>query len=108
HSFVYDAVGRLTECHVTQGSFPVHNFVYDYDAADNRTREQADAVSRLFSYNVLNELTTSSLAVTNATTYEWDGAHRLTAINQASRRTEFSYDGSSRWIRIVEKDGAST
>jgi len=107
-AFVYDALERLTESHVTRSGSPGRDFLYTYDSANNRTSEQTDAVSRTLSYNVLNELTTSSLALTDATTYEWDGEHRLSAINQGSHRTELSHDGRDRCVRIVEKDGVST
>jgi RHS repeat-associated protein len=107
-AFVYDAIERLTEGHVMQSGAPIHDFLYNYDSANNRTQEQIDAVSRTLSYNVINEITTSSLTSTNTATYEWDGEHRLSAINQGSRRTELSYDGKDRWVRIVEKDGGST
>jgi RHS repeat-associated protein len=108
HSFLYDALGRVTESHVTRGGVPVHDFAYSYDPSDNRTLEQVDGVPRVFSYNVLNELTTSSLQVTNPATYEWDGEHRLSAINRGTNRTEFSYDGADRCVRIVEKGGPAT
>lgn len=41
------------------------------------------------------------------TTYEWDAADRLTAINIGARRTEIQYDGISRRSRITEKDGGN-
>lgn len=43
-------------------------------------------------------------------TYEWDAADRLTAINYTgtAKRSEFIYDGLSRRVKIVEKDGAVT
>jgi RHS repeat-associated protein len=36
---------------------------------------------------------------------EWDADNRLLAINQGTLRSEFSYDGDSRRVRIVEKSG---
>jgi RHS repeat-associated protein len=36
-------------------------------------------------------------------TYEWDAENRLTAINAGTLRSEFSYDGYGRRVRIVEK-----
>jgi RHS repeat-associated protein len=36
-------------------------------------------------------------------TFEWDAENRLIAINQGVNRTEFSYDGESRRVRVVEK-----
>jgi RHS repeat-associated protein len=40
-------------------------------------------------------------------TFEWDAADRLVAVNEAgtNRRSEFSYDGLSRRVRIIEKKG---
>lgn len=40
-------------------------------------------------------------------TYEWDAVNRLTAINSGTHRSEFSYDGLSRRVKIVEKDNGS-
>jgi RHS repeat-associated protein len=42
-------------------------------------------------------------------TYEWDAANRLLAINYTgtSDRSEFSYDGLSRRVKITEKTGAT-
>jgi RHS repeat-associated protein len=40
-------------------------------------------------------------------TYEWDGAQRLTKINYGSTSTEFTYDGLSRRVKIVEKNGST-
>ncbi|MFA5204961.1 MAG: RHS repeat-associated core domain-containing protein [Lentisphaeria bacterium] len=41
----------------------------------------------------------------SSTTYEWDVVNRLKAINNGTHRTEFTYDGFSRRVRIVEKEG---
>jgi RHS repeat-associated protein len=37
-------------------------------------------------------------------TFEWDAENRLTAVNSGTHRSEFTYDGLSRRVRIVEKD----
>jgi RHS repeat-associated protein len=42
-----------------------------------------------------------------ASTFEWDAENRLLAINQGTLRSEFSYDGESRRVRIVEKSGST-
>lgn len=41
------------------------------------------------------------------TSYEWDVQNRLTAISSGTHRTEFTYDGLSRRVRIVEKDNGA-
>lgn len=41
-------------------------------------------------------------------TFEWDAANRLRAINHGSgQRSEFTYDGLSRRVKIVEKTGST-
>ena len=82
-----------------------HN--YSYDAGGNKTDSGAH------SYNSVNQLTDAGYVYDNngnltadpSRTYEWDAANRLTAINYVgiSARTEFSYDGVARRVKIVEK-----
>jgi RHS repeat-associated protein len=38
---------------------------------------------------------------------EWDAENRLLAVNQGTLRSEFTYDGQSRRVRIVEKSGVT-
>jgi RHS repeat-associated protein len=38
-------------------------------------------------------------------TFEWDAENRLIAINQSTLRSEFTYDGLQRRVRMVEKAG---
>ena len=43
-------------------------------------------------------------------TYEWDAANRLRAIVTAGtpvKRTEFTYDGGNRWVKLVEKESGA-
>lgn len=41
-------------------------------------------------------------------TFEWDLRNRLTAIVTGTHRTEYTYDGSDRRVRVVEKDSGTT
>lgn len=41
-------------------------------------------------------------------TFEWDLRNRLTAIVTGTHRTEFTYDGSDRRVRVVEKESGVT
>ena len=41
-------------------------------------------------------------------TYEWDALDQLTAINQGTHRSEFTYDGEGHGVRIVEKENGAT
>jgi RHS repeat-associated protein len=47
-----------------------------------------------------------SLTGDGTRTFEWDGVNRLTAINQGTHRSEFTYDGWGHRVRIVEKDNS--
>jgi RHS repeat-associated protein len=38
--------------------------------------------------------------------FEWDTANRLVAINYGTQRSEFTYDGLARRVKIVEKTGS--
>lgn len=41
-------------------------------------------------------------------TFEWDAVNRFVAVNDGTKRSEFSYDGLSRRTRIVEKENGAT
>jgi len=99
----YDAENQLTNAIVTQSATNAATFAYAYDAAGNRIREETNGVSRRFDHNALNELISASAGANTNVSYEWDGAHRLVAIAKGDQRSEFSYDGLGRRIRLVEK-----
>jgi RHS repeat-associated protein len=65
-----------------------------------------NGVAETLSYD-LNGNETSATTCCSTNTYEWDAADRLTAIDSASNRTEFSYDGLGRRVQIVEKLGGN-
>lgn len=41
-------------------------------------------------------------------TYEWDALDQLTAINQGTHRSEFTYDSDGRRVRVVEKENGAS
>ena len=41
-------------------------------------------------------------------TFEWDAENRMVAINSGTNRSEFTFDGLDRRVRIVEKDSSAT
>ena len=58
--------------------------------------------ARVFGYDLNGSTTADGLR-----TYEWDAANRLRAIVTAGtpvKRTEFTYDGSNRWVFIEEQE----
>ena len=103
YTFGYDAADQLLSATLTQGIATLKTYGYTYDKIANRTAETIDGVTRQFSYNALNELTASSTGPAANATHEWDAANRITAIVQGANRSEFSYDGLSRRVHIVEK-----
>jgi RHS repeat-associated protein len=106
---------------------------YGYDDASNRTADSIfnpqteTGTSRTFAPNVVNQIESftnvqgiltwetylSHDLAGNLTddgegkTFEWDAANRLRAINYGSQRSEFTYDGLNRRVKIVEKTGST-
>ncbi len=78
----------------------------DYSSNSRTNRYQVvitnNSVARTLTYD-LNGNETSSVTATATNTYEWDAADRLVATNSGSNRSEFTYDGLGRRVRIVEK-----
>lgn len=66
---------------------------------NNYQVDVATGPSRTLSYDLNGNLTSDG-----SKTYEWDGANRCLAINLGTHRTEFTYDGVSRRVKIIEKD----
>jgi RHS repeat-associated protein len=97
----------------------VKQYIYTYDLAGNRTSERIGNKTTLATPNNVNELVSQSGAINRMLTYdlngslvndgssrtfEWDAANRLVAVNYTgtANRSEFSYDGLSRCVKIVE------
>jgi RHS repeat-associated protein len=99
YNFGYDSANQLISAAVTNSGALINAFGYAYDTAGNRLVEQANVASNSATYNALNELTTSTSAVTLYTN-EWDAANRLVAVNTGTNRTEFTYDGIGRVVSV--------
>jgi len=98
-TFGYDAANQLLSAIVTDGGAPPTAFTYTYDLAGNRLSEQVGNSNYIASYNALNQISTSTgrgVVRTN----EWDAQGRLIAVTSGSERTEFTYDGYGRRVRI--------
>jgi RHS repeat-associated protein len=108
---------------------------YGYDAAGNRITDEdynphgplGNGMTHDYTPNNLNEIQSFNSAngwiiweanlshdlAGNTTdngigkTFEWDAANRLLAINSGGQRSEFTYDGLSRRVKIVEKTGST-
>ena len=100
----------------------IRQYTYGYDPASNRTSELVGTTTTNSTPNNLNELISQSGGATRTLTYdlngnlvndgssrtfEWDAANRLVAVNYTgtTKRSEFTYDGLSRMVKIVEKTG---
>ncbi len=78
-SYSYDALNRLTEALVKNGSgSQTADDKYSYDGAGNRTSATINGTATTYSYNAADELT-SSVKGGTTTTYSYDGNGNLTS-----------------------------
>ena len=103
YQFRYDSVDQLISASALQGGGKAKVFAYTYGLDGNLLTEQTDETSRKFFYNALNQLTATEGGISEPQTkYEWDGDHRLMAVETAHSRTTFMYDGFGRRVGIRE------
>jgi RHS repeat-associated protein len=95
----YDSVNQLLSATATNAGNLVNTFAYSYDPTGNRLTEQVGASNYTATYNGLNQISTTTVPGASRTN-EWDALDRLVAINAGNQRTEFTYDGLSRIVRI--------
>jgi RHS repeat-associated protein len=93
-TFTHDNADQLVGAVLKEGATTVRQTGYAYDLAGNRTQE---------SLTVGNGFPQT----TDYQNVEWDAASRITAVVKGTRRSEFSYDGLGRRVRIVEKQGST-
>ena len=103
----------------------IKQYSYAYDLASNRTSEFVGTTTTTSTPNNVNELVSQSGGANRTLTYdangslindgstrtfEWNGANRLVAVNYTgtNNRSEFTYDGLSHCVKIVEKSGNRT
>jgi RHS repeat-associated protein len=98
----YDAVDQQISATVSEAGAITNTFGYSYDFASNRLSDQADAATRDFSYNALNELTSieGDGVLGTDVNYQWDHEQRLISIISGNETTEFTYDGLGRRVGI--------
>ena len=75
---------------------------YSNNSRTNKYEITAAGSAKAFTYDLNGNMTGDGVF-----TYEWDAEDRLTAVVKGALRSEFTYDGSSRRVRIVEKNGAT-
>ena len=102
----YDNSDQMKTVQVHQNGNLIEDQSWNYDPAGNRLSETLNGSTKTFNYNALNEVVQTS-GLQAAATYEWDAENRLVAVNKGTNRSEFTYDGFGRSVRIVEKTNGS-
>jgi RHS repeat-associated protein len=99
---------------LTTGSQPITVVARDYDGANggnpttkNYSLNVTGDVNKTFGGYDNNGNSPGFTTPSSAVTYEWDAEDRLTAINNGNLRSEFTYDGFSRCVMIVEKNSGT-
>jgi RHS repeat-associated protein len=87
---------------VTSGTNSVEVKAKDYSGNERTNTYQVtvSGSSKTLSYDA-----NGNLIGDGSRTFEWDAENRVIAVNQGALRSEFSYDGSARRVRVIEKDG---
>jgi RHS repeat-associated protein len=75
---------------------------YANNATTNRYEVSSSGSNASFTYDLNGNMTGDG-----ARTFEWDAEDRLVAVSQGLLRSEFTYDGQDRRVRIVELDSGS-
>jgi RHS repeat-associated protein len=110
--YSYDTANRLTAAQVgtnlSSGSGSPQ-YAYGYDPASNLTSIAANAPAQALAYTSTNAISTGtydangSPTLLNGNSYSWDGTNRLASFISGSNESDFTYDGQSRLVRIVDK-----
>jgi len=78
----------------TDGSGNVATAQYEVDVTN---------APKTFTYDANGNLTSDGTR-----TFEWDARNELVAINTGTHRSEFTYDGERRRVRVIEKENGAT
>jgi len=109
-----DTTNFVGHAQVSSGTNVVPVIATDYSNNSRTNQYQIivtnNAVAKTLTYD-LNGNLASVVTASSTNTYEWDAADRLTAVESRTgvspvTRSEFSYDGLGRRVRIIEKTNA--
>ncbi|HEX7666926.1 MAG TPA: hypothetical protein VF407_20495, partial [Polyangiaceae bacterium] len=113
-TYQYDAANRVTAAQGAGASS------YTYDPASNLTSITTSAQSsaggtapQSYSYSSTNGIVGATYdpngnpTALGGASYTWDSANRLASATVGGVTSEFTYDGVSRLVRIVEKNGGA-
>ena len=98
--------------HVTRSTWDARgNLLSHTDALTRTTHYAYDALNDVISVTDPATVTTQmtydangNLTSDGTRTFEWDPLNRLTAVTSGTHRSEFTYNGLSQRVKIVEKD----
>jgi RHS repeat-associated protein len=118
-NYQYDAASRLISATLGANGMPpapsaTPQYAYKYDPASNPTSITANGATQSSSYTSTNEIVggnydpNGSPKTLDGATYSWDAANRLATATVNGVESNFTYDGHSRIVRIVSKQGGST
>jgi RHS repeat-associated protein len=104
--YQYDATGNRTKIIDPTKAVDDYTASYDYDANGNRTAiMDGNHNPAYLTYDKLNRLLTSTDALGNTRTLEYDAAGRLTKATEGGKDTEYDYDNLDRRIKITDAEG---
>ena len=101
-----DASNRFTATAPISAGANAFTVVAKDPAGNERTQIYdftSSGTSRSFTYDANGNLTSDGTR-----TFEWDAVNRLVAVNNGTKRSEFTYDGLDRRVRILEKESGAT
>lgn len=113
-TYAYDAANRLESATIALGATPPvpappPQFAYAYDAASNPTSITSSGATRSPTYTATNAIIGGNYDPSgnprslDGARYTWDAANRLASAVVNGVESDFTYDGLSRLVRIVEK-----
>jgi RHS repeat-associated protein len=109
-----DSSGKFEgETPVTIGSNTIE--IRAKDASGNETVKSFPVTvpsgpAKEFGYDLNGNQTGATGVAGGDRTYEWDAADRLVAIHYTgtTKHTRLTYDGSGRWVKLIEEDNGTT
>ena len=102
-TYGYDAIGQLVQADfvpVAGSDMPEQHITYEYDAAGNRTRTEANGVETLYTNNELNQTTAAG-----DTQYEYDAAGNLIRKVDETGVTSYEWSVEGRLLSMITATG---
>ncbi len=107
--YSYDAANRLLSAQLGNNEL----FAYTYDANSNPTSIKMNGEAKPLLYSSTNGLQNTQYdangnpTLMGETQYKWDGMNRLVGIVKGNNESNFTYDGKSHLVRMIEKQNGN-